>query len=1081
MRGIAAAVVGSLPLLSVPLMAGSAQAYNLNADLSSRTQFSGKMSTADDGSNTSIHLLATGLVSGATNIASVDFRLRYLDSQIVLAPTTKTVTIANVQASLSAPGVYSFEWSPSQAQLDILSGTFNSDFEIVVQARDGANALLGGEIPRAVTFSATGKVSNIFEGPARSVGVNTAGFLTNGTNADLAVVSGTTTSGVLTLDSPDNPAAAMDAVVSGAGAIKSFAGLVDLTGISFSGGDNQIVVTALGKTANTSQVLVNDSDDAEVIPVYTQTLTQATGAAATPNVAPGGTTDITITVLDQNGRPMVGSRVTAESGPNGPINQAPRYTDVLGKATFAGATVGTWNFYVDSTRVAGKQASDKSVSVAVTSFDAETNALVLSSADGSAFDFDEYVDGDIKVKATNAAGDPRVGTVVSYVWKLLPFTAAAGTAPTQVAAGQSGQTAANTGEASIPFPANQAEGTYTLEAFLDKNANGVNDSGDLASAPLVVKAGEAEVAFTDGVTAQRQAGKDGTFAGTLQLDDATALAGRTITLAWAAAAGGNTTFADQAKQPAGTTRTGATTATAVTSAAGAFSIVVSDPAAAPDVDELNGKITGTFGDTSKQLDVDFMKDLTLASLDVSAADLHGAPQAGPGRPVEYTLTAKNAAGQVLDGVAVGVTTDHGFFTPNFANGDFTPAVSPTVGAQVGNWLSKGATTTLTTGDTGTATLTLAIARDAGFDDDGKVAALVRAKVGAVTKDIVVNFDSKTPLNVGAVTLAYDNVQNSTVLPKARTGQSVNFDVIVTDQFGNRVAVNNLTVADNTTKSDVVFDTPGNTAPADSVFTLDASTLHATSTATAADSQSITVTLPAATRTLWAADGADAGTALDRGTSTADVASNASILNWYVLSGGTSKVALARSTPSVVKVGTNVTETATVVDQYGQVLSGVLVKFTRKGPDAADPDEVVTVVTNSAGKAAYSFIGTEGGKATVFAAATVAGTSTGSTSNGVTFKYRISPKLVAANDASGNDLVGVKAGARAAGAVVKLYRVKSNGRFVLIATKRLNGAGAIMFKVNEPTAEARNAATTYIVRVMATSTTFAARSNLDRIK
>jgi hypothetical protein len=1085
-RGIATAVVGSLSLMVTPWLAAPASAYNLIETPVLHTQESGKLSNADDSENTTIHLLVTGLAVNSVNIESVEFTLRYNDNAFPIEPLTNS-HIATVAASLSAPGVFSYEWSPTAAQLEVLdeiTGLQYDGIQIIAQPKDGSGANLGPELTSTsgLTYSSTGKVTNIFQGGGHQLGVFKDGFQADAaTAADWAVVTGTTTSGTLNIDSPNFVGTGVAAVISGTG-IKTFAAKLDLTSIDTSAADNQIVLTALGKTANSSGTLIPDSDDADVVTVYRQSIGEVLASATTPNVAdPGDTTDVTVQVLDQFGRPIAGARVAPRSYVGDCVfNPTTKVTNLQGLVTFSGACVGTYEFYADGARVSGYQAqNDVLADVTITSFDSGTAALALSSADGDAFDFDEYTAGDITVTATDASAAPRGGSIVKYVWKVLPFTAPAGTAATQVAAGQTAPTNGETGKATIPFPTGEAEGSYILQAYLDKNASGTLDGGDLVSSPLALKAGEAEIHFDDETSAQRLSGSDATFTGAVQLDDGTALVGRAVDITWAAAVAGNAAIADQAKQPAGTTRTGATTANAVSGAGGNVSLVITDPSASPNVDELNGTLTETVDDVATQLDVDFLEDVTVATIDSSAAELHGAAAASPGRPVEYTLTARNAAGQLLDGATLAMTTDHGFFTPNFEDGEFTPAGTPSIGGQVGSWKNNGPSKNVVTGDSGTATVTVAIGRDAAFDNDGLVTALVKAKSGAITKQISTEFDSANPLNIGAITVSFDNTQQSTVLPKARIGQTVNFDVVVTDQFGNRVAVKNLSVSDNSTNATAAFDTPGDGAPADSVFTGSPSTLHATNASGLADSQKLTVTSPDATRTLWTADGGDSGNALDRGASTANVAGVSPVVTWYVADGQLSTVRLTTSASGPVRVGTGVNVTVVVRDQFGQVLPGADVQIYRDGPGGAQ--DLVEGVTNAAGKVFYAFVGTTAGNAKLATAALVEGDVTEADADVVTFKYRLKPVLTAANDASGNDELKVDAGANAAGVLVKLYRIKADGSRVLVAKAKANAKGLAKFVVEEGTDSARLASTRYIAVLPSTKTTFTARSNVARIQ
>jgi hypothetical protein len=139
------------------------------------------------------------------------------------------------------------------------------------------------------------------------------------------------------------------------------------------------------------------------------------------------------------------------------------------------------------------------------------------------------------------------------------------------------------------------------------------------------------------------------------------------------------------------------------------------------------------------------------------------PQPGDAVEQTYQLTggctptggspANNACtGTGLAGITVNLSVDHGFFTPNcvpqgtagaantpsntgtpptgatYENCTFNP--TPTVGAQVGNLQSNGATTTATTNPGGYFTVTLGIGRDTALDATGLVVTTVKGSVGS---------------------------------------------------------------------------------------------------------------------------------------------------------------------------------------------------------------------------------------------------------------------------------------------------------------------------------------------------------------
>ena len=177
-----------------------------------------------------------------------------------------------------------------------------------------------------------------------------------------------------------------------------------------------------------------------------------------------------------------------------------------------------------------------------TSYAAQTTTLTAASKDGDAFDDDEFTAGDLTVDVEDSNGHPMAGQPVRYAWHVAPFEATAGY-PKDLAAGQ----AADNGDGtySVGFPAGEPSGTYTLSYYIDNDGTPGQGAAEPTGTDLVVKAGQATLAWEDGATAQRPAATIAGFEGSLELEDGTALTGRNVALSWTAA--DNAVVADQSR------------------------------------------------------------------------------------------------------------------------------------------------------------------------------------------------------------------------------------------------------------------------------------------------------------------------------------------------------------------------------------------------------------------------------------------------------------------------------------------------------------------------------------------------------
>jgi len=729
-------------------------------------------------------------------------------------------------------------------------------------------------------------------------------------------------------------------------------------------------------------------------------------------------------------------------------------------------------------------------------------ATAPSVANATAQDDDEC--GDVVVTVKDADGNPVQNatptiTVTKTTNGVTTVTHPAVTGPTNPA----GQT----------HVAGCLQGANNDKTSIKVEATTINGT---AATPLVVESDEADVVWDEGTTDQAKNGTSVTEGAKLKLPSGSGLPGRTVGLTYGPT--DNSSFAPQAAQPAGIVTGTPTTATATTAAGGAFSIVVTDPAT-PNGEELNNTITATApalssgGDViNSVLDLDFLRSLTPTSVKIyndpsasSQADglsylLDGenglAPFGTDDRPSPGglglgTVAAFNSDGVLLDDVDIPLTITEG----NFVNqaDPFDPA--PAVGNMAGEWKSAGKTQTISTND-GVGLFVVNIERNAGFDDDGLVADKIHAAVGSATAEHDFDWSTRTePLNQGSFSVTLSDSQDSSILPKARAGegdsaQQVYYDVVTTDQFGNRTQ-QDIDVTDNSPVADFFFPNGDS-----SQFDLSNPAIVAYSEDAA--NQSLEVELPAATSYKYTDDPTDGSFSITSlpalfaytTFSASEQQKNTDAINWYTVDlDDPSLYTLTQEGAENVPVGSTVSYTLTATDPEGQPLNGIGVGFLRVGPgdEGQDDDGQQTDITNENGEAFYDFAGSVPGIASVSAVVYddmgpfdyhrlfVVGPDTVTFDNGP--KEAIDATLSGKNNGAKDDKLTVEAPAAAKDAVVKLFKyVKGDRR--LVDTKSLSDAGLAKFTVTDKNGKAK---TKYVAKVKSTAVTKSAETNTKSVK
>lgn len=1108
-RGLAATAIGALAVTGLPAFTSSAFADSINDEVGAGnvtlySQFTGGASIQNDGVNQTIHLLA-GAGSDATQV-----RFQYDNGGAT------PVVIATVNRDSN--GAFSFEWAPPVA---IINTTVDVE---AVSLNAGGTALATDSVSTLV--SANARAVDIANAPGSALGAFVQPYTTEGNTATLGAVTGTTSGNSVELsERTDNAATTTPATLGTANAqgISPFNGTVDLSNYGF---DTTATAPIVNEAIIGASVNGGNSDDAEVVKVAKQSVgnVDVTSSPATP--IPNGATKITVTVTDaaSGGKPVAGAQVVADqaTGADGAGIADAKYTDGNGQVTYnvnAPTPAGSkaYSFYVNTTDVdAFENGVDFRKSVTVTSVAQNVQALTSSSADGAQFDFNEYdAPSDISALLKDQSGRPFAGQTVSYSYTFVPFNAPpTGTTVTPPPRGLA-VTDAN-GKANIPFvPATKTgpgtgdytSGTYTLNVFVDNNGTPGQQDGELAAAPLVFKAGDSTLAFSDvpvpsngaATDATKIAGTTATFDASLKLGDGTALPGRTVRFTYSPKA--DSFLAAQGGQPAGTTRSNDTVAVGTTDAAGVTSVAVTDPVKTPDAAELGNNLdaetivtpatapavaSSEADEVADTLDLDFVDNTPNFKTTVKVVS-GGIGKPGTATSGTVTLTedadkdAATAETPVGAGQAVTLTVGGKAF---FTDGTYKSGATGS-DAELKN---LGQTLVVQTGDnpatpgveTNYASFQTSIARDEGFDDDGKVTAVVTGAAGTFSgKDNQV-FDSSMPINGGDVKLVRTPNQNIPTDP-ARTGDAVadqvKFDVFTTDQFDNRVGGASVAITDSSA-------TATTTTPAQSDFVADGDF-------TVSDTAAETVTLTGKWTTGTTVYTAAPNTV---GAGQPETLTGTATQEFYTVDFNASKFTIVQNPDGRVAVGSAVTEVVTIVDQKGNPIAGLNVAFIRQGPgNQQDGDENRATQTNANGQSFYTFTGTEAGTARVSAVIfdgtpLVSGPNRKIISDDVTFgdaqppvKTPIAAQVNGQNNGAKNDRVRIKTTPSAGNARVKLFTRANNGfsgRKVLLKETRLNANGRKTFVRPDKNG---NRITKYWVVVRGTDTTKRDRSNTKKLR
>jgi hypothetical protein len=1044
-RTLTALVMGAIALGLVPPWAPPVHASGLVAAF--YAPLTAGVTTADDGDNTSIHFLLTA----APGAVTVDLEYSSPDLGLGLPMSIGSATKAN--------GVFSFDWTPSpidEANFLAVGGLI--DVTATPDVGEPATISLDpNTIRTAVDISnAPGERRGVFVEPYD--GANNAWMMVRGTTDSALPVNLRVFDVASTTPLPGSIAAP----VVGAEPIKTFTAAVNTKGATSA----RVIVNAATTDVGA------ESDDAEVLEPYLQTITTVDAYAITPGVAPGDTSQAVVTVLDQAGAPIYGAHVWVEDASTHDV-VASGDTGLDGTRTFqalGGSPEGTvYNFVVDTTAGTDtfEAGADFSRPVTITEYIQAAASIAVSSTLGSAMDLDESTA--VSARLLDQLGNPIKDKSLNYRWTQTTPDGTQGT-PSAVTTVQDGN---GDGAFEIATPAFTA-GKWLLEVWGQDGGAGPGGA-DVVAPEFNIAVGNASFVMDGLDPIQAAAGTSVDVVGRLVITgdgpaiDGSPLAARSVIGAFTPGTGGDAALSSPSP--------------ASTDAEGRVVFTVADPIADPQQAETGGVVDVTdaaarFG--AGQIHVDFPLTVTPGKVTVTPGTKLIDDAATPGRPMNFDIHVQNAQGDALGGVQVAVATTHGVFTPFAADeASLTPEAEPAAGALFGEWKSLGTKTVVTTDGSGNATVTLNMERDPGFDDNGLVTTVVLAAAGTSKGEATADFTSADPLNGAAFSMSVAAGQGIRTLPKIRADLEVAHNLLAVDQFGNLLASPDVAV---TSTSDVAsWDCPEHRADANATCPALTTNFPGTVSPVVAFSndgvtaghQDLAAIWTAPTNT-WESGPPIISSGLSRTSGTHDLAATDVALDWYALDHTKGEYTLVPAAKAV-RVGTTARDVLRAVDEFGQPIPGLSVTFARSGPGGAK--DRAQGVTNAHGRARFDFTGSQFGDAKVTATVSAGDTLVGSDSNVIHFKYGVPASLRGKSVMIGGgsfDRLVLTTSAKATGAIV-VFKTASGVR---LGRARVGSEGVAVLVVTDarPT-RARN----YLAVVKQTNTTLGATSNQHRMK
>lgn len=1087
LKRLGAAGVGACTLIATPYLGFTSPAM---ADTTNAAFFAPftvtTVSSRPDGTDSTVRLVADAPATTAT----VDFTYQIGAATPVLIATDGARPYLTDWNTVSLAGPVTLRAVAKTAGGVVLS-TATSAVTI------DNNAATVNITSTAATTSANGSVGRFKANDTVAVsGTTSTGYA--GT-VDVADISGT-------VAGPADLAARVPATVLADG---TWSAIVPVTGASLG---TPALPTPQTAALNARTTGASATDETEPASIYDQAITTVTATPSPLLTTPGTTaveTDekvpVTVTVLDQNGKPVGGAIVASDVNQNNAVDagiddatttnalgvatlQVPRTVagtrnvDIIANQTNASLAAGIYDSSAGDKKITVVQTSAAPVATTATFTAVDTapapvppgvtNVPAFPATETSFSTAEALPTARLSIKDQNGANVPD-GTPVLYSVTFNPDEngpdVPANTVRTPLAPLNS---TANTVGGNIDIPVAGAEGTYTINAFVNRDGDLAQSAGDLV-ATTTFTFDQAKLTFDSGNTGQAEAGAAAgtTRSLTYALDNGTPLDGRAINVAVSSAATPASSRAIlSTTQPATASRISDISATVVTDAAGKGAVALTDPvtlvdedgsAVTPNVQQqedvtltataLRPRAGAVAGQNTATTVVRFIRGASPAELRVDAVNgVFGGTTATPGRPVDVTLSVDNFfdgsnadTGTNLSGLPVTLTTDKGYFTqatdatPSDSSvdntGELQPATAPTApGAPVGAYTPVAGAYTLISSDngstppslgglaTGQVRFTLAIDRDAGFDDDGLVTATVKATVGGVTRDIKVVFSTDenattvVPATPGAAAVSYDGAAALnpsatdplviTPIPAAESlvNRSANadnpgFQIRRKDAFGNLVSESNALSVNIGNLSTGSVDS-SYTADIDPTFTVSSGLSGFQVTGPELTrSQTITATDTAATRTYADSDGVASGFQFSRTAPIAQTTGTLAIsdtqdITYYspVVTAFTYSFA---STPgNTVPVNTAVNTVVTVKDSHLNPVQGLNANFFRSGPFLGSADQTGTGggFTDNTGRRGFTFTSPAPGRAVVTVVVTNSGIELGRGVQNVDFTAGVVP-------------------------------------------------------------------------------------------
>jgi hypothetical protein len=550
----------------------------------------------------------------------------------------------------------------------------------------------------------------------------------------------------------------------------------------------------------------------QTLNVGTFTVTPGSGNSSPPDVngTTGNPTVFTATAKDNNGAPMAGVKVVAESDSatttiNGAAPPATVLTNADGVAKFSvvdsasetkhltfrtevngSSTVGGNDFTVTRTYITAPATissitltkTPEQTSYATDGYNSTHPQIVACLFDQNGDPFTGSTTGvQVQIRRSITGGGnslvpgrldgPATPNPHLNCYNVDIDTTSGGTYPT---AGQSGSDAydvfvdhngtpgfqSGSSDVGATTTVNFSPGTFTFDHYADCTTSGTN------------------------CETQAQTGTSDTITAFEKIGGSAVPAGRTLTFTLSPAATADFPTA----QPAGTVRDSDTAAHCTTDSAGSCQVNVSDanpdndvsPSSSPPAPVLN--VTEPGASFNGEIKLEFHNNSvafansqrsTHEALYPSADSSNSSPffdssdtvsedYGAPGIVMFDNYRIEDGSGNHLADVPVTLTVDHGFFTTRPADGSeedynnytFNPAAA--AGAKAGSLVNLGQSITLFTNNHGHVHFALSIGRDAGFDDDGRVLSTVKVNnVTPLIKDGAGNYTVSSGNPAGGTT------------------------------------------------------------------------------------------------------------------------------------------------------------------------------------------------------------------------------------------------------------------------------------------------------------------------------------------